>query len=126
MIKIIEGASEKTIALAIVGGYETTDEKNLENLFDEKLKAGLKQVNLLIRIDGFSLTKSSWKAMWNDGVYGVKHLKNCGRIAIVGDSKAEEFMVKVDNAFFGNEKAGRAEKYFHMNDLKAAFDWVNG
>lgn len=126
MIKIIEGASEKTIALEIEGGYETKDEKHLEQLFDEKLKSGSKQVNLLIKIDGFSLSKSSWKAMWNDSIYGIKHLKNCGRIAIVGESKAEEFMVKVDNAFFGNEKAGRAEKYFHVNDLKVALDWVNG
>jgi hypothetical protein len=125
MIKIIKGASEKTIALEIVGGYETKDEKHLEQLFDEKLKAGLKQVNLLIKIDDFSLTKSSWKAMWNDSIYGIKHIKNCGRIAIVGHSKAEEFMVKIDNAFFGSEKAGRIEKYFQTDNLQEAMAWVN-
>jgi len=50
--------------------------------------------------------------MWSDGVYAMKHIKNCGRIAIVGDSKFEEFLIKTDNAVFGSEKAGRIEKYF--------------
>jgi len=112
MLKVLEGTSEKAISLEIVDGYETTDEKSIEKLFEKKLATGVTKVNILMKIDKLKLTKSSWKAMWSDGVYAMKHIKNCGRIAIVGDSKFEEFLIKTDNAVFGSEKAGRIEKYF--------------
>ena len=125
MITSIKGSTEKVIALEIIGGYQTIDEKSIERLFEEKLAIGLKQVNLLVKIDQLSLTKSSWKAMWDDGMYALKHIKNCGRIAIVGDSKVEDFLIKIDNAFFGNKKAGREEKYFQLTDMNKAMEWVN-
>ncbi len=72
-----------------------------------------------------SLSQSSWKAMWNDGIYGLRHISNCGHIALVGESKLEEFLVKADNIFFGSEKAGRTEKYFNVADMDVAMGWVN-
>ncbi len=126
MLKIIEGAAENTIAVEIVGGYETTDEKLLETMFEEKLAQGYNQLNMLVKIDGFKLSKSNWKAMWDDSIYAMKHIRNCGRVAIVGDSKIDEFMVNLDNIFFANEKTGRAEKYFHTLELPQAMEWVNG
>jgi len=126
MLKIIEGAADNTIAVEIVGGYETKDEKSLEAMFEEKLAAGYKQLNMLVKIEGLSLSKSNWKAMWDDSIYAMKHIRNCGRVAIVGNSKIDEFMVNLDNVFFANEKAGRIEKYFHTLELPQAMEWVNG
>ncbi len=123
MIKIIDTKKDNVIAVEFKGGYEVEDEQRLEKMFDEKLASGLSQINLLARIDKLSITKSSWKAMWDDGMYGLKHLNNCGKIAIVGNSKVEEFLVKVDNAFFGNTKKGREEKYFHVDDYDKALEW---
>lgn len=125
MIKIIDGASKKSITFEIIDGYETNDEKSIEKLFDEKLASGITKVNLLVKIDKMNITKSSWKAMWDDGLYVLKHIKNCGHIAIVGNSKLEEFLVTADNTLFGNEKAGRVEKYFYVEDMNNALGWIN-
>jgi len=125
MLKILEGASKKAIALEIIDGYEKADEKFIEKQFNEKIAAGSTKVNLLVKIDNLSFSKSSWKAMWNDGLYAIKHISNCGRIAIVGDNKIEEFLIKSDNMFFGSEKAGRIEKYFSVEDLDKALGWIN-
>lgn len=125
MFKILEGASEKAIAVEIIGGYDSADEKSLEKLFEEKIASGINKVNLLIKIDKMSITDSSWKAMWSDGVYALKNIKHCGHIAVVGDSKIEGFLVKMDNALFGSEKAGRIEKYFSLDEIDKAMGWVN-
>ncbi len=125
MLKILDGASDKAIAVEIIDGYMPEDEKTIEKLFDEKVAAGHNQVNLLVKVDNLSFSKSSWKAMWNDSVYAIKHMKHCGRIAIVGHSKVEEFLVKSDNAFFENKKKDRAEKYFDVADIDNATGWVN-
>ena len=125
MIKILEGASDKAIAIEIIGGYETDDEKSIEKMFEEKISSGMNKGNLLIKIDRMSITHSSWKAMWSDGIYALKNIKHCGHIAVVGDSKVEGFLVKMDNALFGSEKAGRIEKYFNVSDLDKAMGWIN-
>ena len=124
MINIIETPKENVIAIEFVGGYQVEDEKMLENLFEEKLSAGITQINMLAKINKLEISKSSWKAMWDDGLYGIKHIKNCGKIAIVGNSKLEEFLIKIDNNFFGSEKKGRIEKYFHVDEMDKAMEWI--
>lgn len=126
MIKILDGAAKNVIAIDLVDSYEENDEKLLEKLFDDKLATGLKQVNLLCKIDSLNLSKSSWKAMWDDSMYALKHMNNCGKIAIVSNKKWEEFLIHIDNSMFQNKKLGREEKYFHIDDLDKAMDWVNG
>lgn len=125
MIKLLEGASESTVAIEIYGGYEVKDEKFIEKMFTEKIAAGHTRVNFLAKVDKLDFSNSSWKAMWNDGMYGIKHMKNCGHIAIVGHSKLEGILVKMDNAFFSSEKADRMEKYFDVADIDNAMGWAN-
>ena len=125
MLTILEGVIEKTIAVEISDKYTVKDEKEIEKMFKEKIPEGHDKINLLIKINDMKLSKSSWKAMWNDGMYAIKHLKNCGRIAVVGDSKIEAFLVKADNAIFGNKKVGTYEKFFYVIDFNKAFDFVN-
>ncbi len=125
MIKILEGASENTIAIEIYDGYEVSDEKLIEKMFDEKIAAGITRINFLAKVDKLDVNSSSWKAMWNDGMYAIKHMKNCGHIAIVGHSKLEGVLVKMDNAFFENKKADRMEKYFDVADIDNAMGWAN-
>jgi len=125
MIKILDGASESTIAVEFTGGYKVKDEKELEHMFEEKLTKGITRINFLAKIDKLDISASSWKAMWNDGLYGIKHMKNCGHIAIVGNSKIEAFLVKMDNAFFESNKSDRMEKYFDIADFDNAMGWAN-
>jgi len=125
MIKLLEGASENTIAVDIIDGYEFADEQAIEKMFDDKIAAGITRINFLAKIDQINLTHSSWKAMWKDGLFAIKHMKKCGHIAIVGNSKLEEILVKADNAFMQSKKADRAEKYFDIADLDNAMGWAN-
>lgn len=125
MINIIENTNNNVIAVEFTNGYSKEDENHLEKLFEEKLAPGITQINILAKIDKLNISKSSWKAMWDDSIYGLKHIKNCGKIAIVGNSKLEEFLIKIDNAFFGNEKKGRKEKYFHVEEMEKALEWVS-
>ena len=125
MIKVLEGASENTIAVDIIDGYELADEQAIEKMFEEKIAAGITRINFLIKTDQISLTHSSWKAMWNDGLFAMKNMKKCGHIAIVGNSKLEEILVKTDNVFFQSKKADRMEKYFDVSDIDNAMGWAN-
>ncbi len=95
MIKILEGASNNTIAIDIIDGYELADEQAIEKMFDKKIAAGITRINFLIKTDQISFTNSSWKAMWKDGIFSLKNIKKCGHIAIVGNTKLEEILVKV-------------------------------
>jgi len=125
MIKILEGAAENTIAIDIIDGYELADEQAIEKMFEKKIALGITRINFLAKTDQISLNHSSWKAMWSDGLFAIKHMKKCGHIAIVGNSKLEEILVKTDNAFFQSNKADRAEKYFDIDDLDNAMGWAN-
>jgi hypothetical protein len=126
MITIIKGAKANVIAIEIIDGYKHEDERSLEKMFEQRLDSGIEKVNMLVKLDKLSITKSSWKAMWDDGIYAMKHIKYCGKVAIVGDSKLEELMVKADNLMFGSEKAGREEKFFSKQELDMALEWANG
>jgi len=77
-------------------------------MFEERLDSGIEKVNILVKIDKLGITKSSFKAMWEDDIYALKHIKYCGKVAIVGDSKIEELMVKADNLVFGSEAMARS------------------
>lgn len=125
MLKIIDGAGEKAIALELIDGYMPEDEKTIEKLFEEKIAAGHKKVNLLVKMDKLDITHSSWKAMWDDSMYALKHVKNCGRIALVGHSKTEEVLIKIDNMFFENKNKDQGEKYFDISEIDLAMGWVN-
>ena len=125
MINILEETKNHVIAIEIIGGYNNEDEKSLEILFEEKLDLGYEKVNILVKLDQLDLLKTSWKAAWHDGMYALKHIKYCGKIAIVGHSRLEAFGVKMDNALFGSKKKGRAEKYFDIKNIEDAFDFVN-
>jgi hypothetical protein len=125
MITVIKGANPNVIAIEIIDGYKHEEEKSLEEMFEERLDSGIEKVNMLVKLDKLNISKSSFTAMWQDGIYAMKHIKYCGKVAIVGDSKMEEIMVKTDNAFFGSKKEGREEKFFFVDDLDKALDWVN-
>jgi len=125
MINLLQETKDHAIAIEIIGGYNNDDEKSLEKLFEEKLDQGFEKVNILVKLDKLDLLKTSWKAAWHDGMYALKHIKYCGKIAVVGHNKLEAFGVKLDNAMFGSKKKGRIEKYFDIKELDQAFDFVN-
>jgi len=125
MITLIEGTKPNVIAIEIIDAYKHEDERNLESMFEERLDKGIEKVNMLVKLDKLSISHSSFKAMWKDGIYALKHIKYCGKVAIIGNSKLEELMAKADNMMFGSEKAGRVEKFFYADEMEQALDFVN-
>ena len=62
---------------------------------------------------------TSLKAMYNDASWLLKNVKHFDRMAIVGDKKWEEMLVKADSLFFG-------EKYFDISQLAEAWQYIEG
>lgn len=62
---------------------------------------------------------ASLKAFYEDTSWLLKNIKNFDRMAIVGDKKWEEILVKADGLVYG-------EKYFDISQLDEAWDYVEG
>lgn len=73
-----------------------------------------------------SITESEFGAFVEDARYAFKQLKEMGRIAVVGKSEIQKFLVKLDNLIIGNPKEGLVQEYFDMADLDAAWAFVRG
>ena len=61
----------------------------------------------------------SCKAMYEDASWLLKNMKHFDRMAIVGDKKWEEMLVKADGLVFG-------EKYFDISQLEEAWQYIEG
>lgn len=59
------------------------------------------------------------RAMYADMMWLLKNLKHFDRMAVVGDRKWEELLVKADGLVFG-------EKYFDISELEKAWTYVEG
>ena len=110
-----------------IEGSDTVELK----MSDEVTAADYKKVTPLI--EGFMAKKGRLKflivldnlksfgpgAIWEDLKFDIKHLKNVGDTAIVGESKAQSFLAK------GIDKIFPAKvKYFERNQLDAAKSWL--
>ena len=58
-------------------------------------------------------------AVWEDLKFDWKHGGDYGKIAIIGDSKWEEWGTKISNPFFGAEA-----KFFYAEHAGEGWDWV--
>lgn len=125
MFKVLDGSQGKVLGVELSGGYTKDDVKELEKLFEAAAKND-NQVNFLIKVDQLKLTESEFAAMWEDGIYALKHLDQIGKIAVVGHSVFEKVLVKMDNMVFGSKKKGRIEKYFDVADLDRAWEFIKG
>ncbi len=59
------------------------------------------------------------KAAWDDLKFGIAHDLDFDRIAVVGDSKWQQWMIKVSNIFFAADM-----RYFSAADQQQALDWL--
>ncbi len=124
MIERLNTEKDYVLALEITDKYVPEDEKQFAKWFDEKLAEGHHQVNILCKIDKLPIAHVSCKAFMEEGLYGLRHIRNCGHIAIVGHSKLEKFMIALDGMVFNRAKKGRIERYFDIDDIEAAWEFV--
>ncbi|MCF6185975.1 MAG: universal stress protein [Desulfobulbaceae bacterium] len=59
------------------------------------------------------------KAAWDDLKFGIAHDIDFDRIAVVGNSKWQQWMVKVSNIFFTADM-----RYFPVEEKQEAMDWL--
>ncbi|MBU4278675.1 MAG: STAS/SEC14 domain-containing protein [Proteobacteria bacterium] len=124
MFKVLEGTGGDVLAVEISGSYTTEDAKQFENAAEAQLAQGNERINILAKIDQLDLLKIEPKAFFQDAKYALGHLKQMRHLAIVGDSKLEEVLVKLDNLILGSEKNELIEKYFNVADMDQAWKFV--
>lgn len=74
-------------------------------------------LRLLILLEDFR----GWEvgAFWEDLKFDVKHGDDFGRIAVVGESKLEEWGTRLSKPFVGSEM-----RYFDQEDVSDALAWL--
>jgi hypothetical protein len=117
MITIEQGEDENFVTLRAAGKLTPTDYDaavpEIENLLDLEGKP----LRLMIRLEEFR----GWElgALWDELRFDVKHHDDFGRIAVVGDSKWQEWGTRLSNPFFGGEV-----RYFDWDDMDEARAWL--
>ena len=98
-----------------VGGKITEDEVKEAAVM---MEAAIKEYGKVSWLVVWKTTHyASLKAMYEDTSWLLEHVKDFERMAIVGDKKWEEMLVKADSLVFG-------EKYFDISQLEDAWKYV--
>lgn len=84
MIKTLSYYDGNTIALEVIGGVQLADIDRLAQEFNNKLKQGYTQVNLLITLHQLSVRQTNILAVLQERVWGIQQHKKMRHIAIVG------------------------------------------
>lgn len=125
MLEQLKTFDNAVLAVEVIDGFTENDEKICQKFFEEKIKQGFKQVNVLVKLDELKISHSSTKAFFEDIIWAMRHYKNLGHLAIVAHSKIVKALVPIDNLFFERASKGRFERYFDVSQLDEAFDFVN-
>lgn len=125
MIEQLETFEGNTLAIQVIDGFDETDEKLAQKLFQEKLDKGFDQVNVLVKLDELKISNSSVKAFMEDTIWVLRNYKKLGHLAIVAHSKVLKALVPIDNLFFERASKGRLEKYFDISQMEEAMAFVS-
>ncbi|MBU1277418.1 MAG: STAS/SEC14 domain-containing protein [Proteobacteria bacterium] len=124
MFKVLEGSGGSVLGVEISDSYTVQDVEQFEKTCEDLVAQGGERLNILVKIDKLDLLKIEPKAFFKDSKYALQHIKQMRHLAIVGDSKLEEALVKLDNLVFGSEKKELIEKYFNVADMDKAWEFV--
>lgn len=125
MIKQLEISTKNILAIEVIDGFTEADEKLCQQLFQEKINQGFKQVNVLVKLDEINISHSSIKAFMEDMLWILRHYKQLGHFAIVAHSKILKALVPIDNLFFERASKGRKERYFDSIQLDEAIAFIH-
>jgi hypothetical protein len=116
MIKFLERSKDNVIGFEASGEISESDEREAIQKLDEVIRKYGK-ISWLVIFDTWKYT--SLRAMYEDLSWSLKELKHFDRMAVVGDKKWEELLIKADGLVFG-------EKYFDKAHLEDAWKYVEG
>ena len=125
MIEQIKTFETNAVALEVIGGFSETDEKFAQKLIQEKLDAGFDIVNILVKVDEYKIMNTEAKAIFEDLSFLFKKIKNIGNIAIVTHSKVLKVLVSIDNVIYKSIKNCKSEKYFDVEQLDEALEFIS-
>jgi len=114
MIKILERSKGNVFGLEASGDISKEEILAVEARLDEAIKEYGK-INWLYVIKSFEY--ASLGAMYADMMWLLKNIKQFDKMAVVGNKKWEEILVKADSLIFG-------EKYFDLSELDKAWEYV--
>ena len=116
MIETLSRSSGAVLGFRITGKLHDEDYKQFVPEVDAILSDNDK-VRLLGWFDDFH----GWDlhALWDDIKFATTHCKKMDRIALVGDTKWEEWMAKVCKPF-----TLAKIRYFDASDIESAWEWL--
>lgn len=124
MFQVLKQSKGSVLGVEISGEYTKADVEEFKKAFEGKIAEGHDRVNVLVKIDKLNLGKIHVNAFVEDSMYALKHLKQLRHIAVVGDSKLEKALIKLDNKLFGKKKKELIEKYFDVAEIDKAWEFV--
>ncbi|HKK39327.1 MAG TPA: STAS/SEC14 domain-containing protein [Cryomorphaceae bacterium] len=125
MIEQLNKSEKNILAIEVIDGFTETDAKLCRKYFNEKLKQGFDQVNILVKLDELKMSNSSIKAFMEDSIFGLRNYRKLGHMAIVAHSHIIKALVPIDNLFFQRAKRGRQERYFDASQMDEAMAFVS-
>ena len=117
MLQFIPVFEGNTIAVRASGRLTVEDYQTFLPLLETQIKR-LGKISLLFEFDNFS----GWDldAAKDDFNFGMKHLKDFERIAMVGDKSWEHWMALIAKPFLLSSEV----RYFDRENLQQAWDWL--
>jgi len=126
MLTQIKTFKGNALALDLVDSFTEADALMIEQLFEEKLKAGYGPINLLIKVKDMSVMKRmDLKAFLEGEIWGVKHFGKIGRCAVVAHSDMIRSVIKIENKALHLANAAFEEKYFDTEQLDEALKFIS-
>ena len=117
MIEMIESTSTSAVGFRLTGKLHDDDYQLFVPHLDRAIQEQGK-LRLLVQFHEFE----GWDlhALWDDIKFATTHCTKFERIAMVGDSKWEEWMAKICKPF-----TMAKIKYFETADIEKAWAWVD-
>lgn len=119
MITKLPQSEGATIGIRVSGKVDQAQEQEWINTFDS-LIAQHNKINVLVVIDNtFSV---GLEAAFTDLKWTLGHMNHMNKLAIVSSGRVIKELVDIDSFFA--KMVNIEEKYFDVNELETAWNWI--
>ena len=126
MLNQIKTFPGNALALELTETFTEADAQLIKQLFEDKLNAGYKHVNILIKVKDMSVMRHmDLKAFLEGELWGFRHFGKIGRCAVVAHSDFIESVVKVESKVLHVFNSAFEEKYFETEELEEALKFIS-
>lgn len=116
MYRVLDESSDGSVGIKVDGKLTKEDYTVLIPYFENLIQES-GPLNLLCDMTNF--TGMELEAFWEDFRFGVRHLRDFRRMAIIGDQQWLEWCTKAFKPFVKTEI-----KYFHPDQKSDAWAWL--